>query len=54
MSVAEKIGTAIVGVGLVEVLVSNRSNTAKVFSAASRFFTGSLSTAMGTSSGAVG
>jgi hypothetical protein len=53
MSTVEKLGMAVIGVGMLEVAVSNRSSTAKVLSAATRFTTGTLSTAMGTSSGAV-
>lgn len=54
MSTVQKIGMGVIGIGMLEVLVSSKSRTASVFSAASRFSTGVLSTAMGNSSGAVG
>jgi hypothetical protein len=54
MGTIQKIALAVVGVAMVATLVSTKNSTVPVLGAASKLSTGVLSTAMGTSSGAVG
>lgn len=54
MTTIQKIFAGFTAIALAEVAFSNKSNTAGVLNAGSRFTTGVFSTVMGNSSGAVG
>lgn len=54
MGTAQKIALAVIGLAWGATLLSTKNATVPVLGAATRLTTGTLSTAMGTSSGAIG